>query len=145
MTSTDEERTEELPQPNLPLLRKVLDHIDAHPEEWAQGTWAQRSYPLERHVRELNRGRAVELPVPACGTAFCIAGHAAVMAGFTVSWPSDATSSALLTSGDHIEDVARDELGLTAGEARVLFWGRNTRAEVQRIAVGIAERAGERL
>lgn len=41
---------------NVPLLRKTLEHIEAHPEEWNQSAWA-------------------------CGTAGCFAWHAAMLDG----------------------------------------------------------------
>jgi hypothetical protein len=48
---------------NLPLLQKALDHIEAHPEEWNQGSWGQT--------------------VQGCGTTACLAGHIALLDGWT--------------------------------------------------------------
>lgn len=27
------------PTPNIPLLRKVMEHIESHPDEWDQNYW----------------------------------------------------------------------------------------------------------
>jgi hypothetical protein len=45
---------------DVALLRKTLEHIENHPEEWNQGFWVYR----------MN-----------CGTAYCFAGHAAEIMG----------------------------------------------------------------
>lgn len=50
---------------NIPVLRKGLEHITAHPEEWSQGDWLVRTE---------------------CGTAGCLAGTLALQAGFTPFW-----------------------------------------------------------
>lgn len=52
-------------QVNVPLLRKTLEHITEHPEEWEQGAWAMRN---------------------SCGTACCLAGTAVVLAGHKLQW-----------------------------------------------------------
>jgi hypothetical protein len=49
------------PTPNAELAYKVLDHIDAHPQQWRQGWW----------FTELD-----------CGTAACFAGWACVLSGY---------------------------------------------------------------
>lgn len=122
----------ELPTPNLPLLRKVLDHIDAHPEEWDQSEYGKVSR------------------VSSCGTAFCIAGHALVMSGYetkeSITYPGSLdffTPDGVLTDP---ADEGMRVLGLTADEADDiggLFSAGNTRWRVQRIAEQIAARAGE--
>lgn len=130
----------EEPWPNLPLLRKVLDHIDAHPEEWHQRFWA------------------INTTETACGTAYCIAGHAAVMTGHDVKIdPADIWSVLVDDNESCIRDlpdeplestvafVARQELGLSFEDGCVLFASWNDRATVQAIAEDIAARAGERL
>ena len=127
------------PTPNLPLLRKVLDHIDAHPEEWEQATYATKKYA--------DVARTVE-----CGTAFCIAGWAAVLSGAAPYWPKGGKATSTFQTPDGElhdgDDLGREVLGLTeseAGDMHGLFSGNNTRDDVQFYAEQIAARAGERL
>lgn len=121
------------PIPNLPLLRKVLDHIDAHPEEWNQAAWMTET---------------------TCGTACCIAGHAIVFDGthtLTVANDDVLVDGVSMVRGedgrwhDAAAIVGAKVLGLTEDEAGDLFHGWNGRADVQHFAERIAARAGERL
>ena len=119
------------PKPNLDLLRKVLRQIDEFPETWQQGSYA------------------VKQP---CGTALCVAGHAVVMSGHKInfddrrSWnEGDLQTTCQTESGEWIEDLAIELLGLTVHEASDLFYGGNKRENIQRAAEAIAERAGESL
>lgn len=116
--------------PNLPLLRKILSHIDAHPDEWYQKFWARRA------VAESS-----------CGTAFCIAGHAVVMAGGLPRWTGDQASNVTMPDGTSasINAAAAHLLGLKMEDADQLFHPSNLRADVQDIAEDIARRAGETL
>lgn len=124
-----------LPLPNLPLLRKVLDHIDTNPKEWQQGTWAND-----------------------CGTAFCVAGHALNMDGQVQNTRDGITiqgkalwQSCECEDGHRFGDVeiahcaGMKVLGITDAEADDLFAGDNSRHRVQVVAERIAQRAGERL
>lgn len=93
--------------PNVPLLKRVLDHIEAHPETHDQDWWAEDT---------------------ACGTVMCIAGHTVAMTGHTIDLHGDddqdgdyAEPGARLIDGRRIEDVAREELGLTRQQAYDLF------------------------
>lgn len=92
---------------DVPLLRKALEHITSHPEEWDQEQWATKTM---------------------CGTAFCLAGHVAVMAGHKLAWErccSDDFTASFTTDGEAIYDVARRLLGLGLGQAQDLFSGAN--------------------
>ena len=117
------------PAPNLPLLRKVLEHIDAHPKEWRQDSWATRT------------------SASACGTAFCLAGHAVVLAGGELHWDKELGVASEVTMPDgstmSIQKAAADLLGLTSYEALHLFYAKNNRHAVQFLAEAIADRAGE--
>lgn len=97
------------PKPNVDLLTKVLDHIERDPKTWRQDSY--RSFVDEES---------------ACATAFCFAGHTAVMTGAQVSpygvgwWlAEDGTLDHHATT--HVSDWARDRLGLTDDEANKLF------------------------
>jgi hypothetical protein len=63
---------------DAPILRKALEHITAHPEEWNQSHWAKRS--------------------KSCGTAYCLAGTIVAQQGyemaFTLGLEHEATSYA---------------------------------------------------
>lgn len=85
---------------NVPLLRKSLEHIDAHPEEHDQRHWAQRT---------------------PCGTKLCLAGTAVVLSGYDIRWGEDAIVSAQTTTGAYIEDLAQEQLGLNDSAANWLF------------------------
>lgn len=49
---------------NIPLARKIYDHVIAHPEEFEMSSYAERT---------------------ACGTTLCIAGHAVQMTGHEIA------------------------------------------------------------
>lgn len=94
---------------NVPLLRKVMEHIAAHPEEWEQEEYA------------------VQRP---CGTAYCVAGTVAQWAGEEFAFecmPGDRiVAMSRLSSGERVEDFAREALGLSCTQAYHLFHERNT-------------------
>lgn len=91
---------------NVPLLRKMLEHVTSHPDEWNQDTWA------------------VESEESSCGTAYCLAGHTAESLGHTLVWqPGTNMASFCLAGGElrTIESVATHALGLKYTEAAGLF------------------------
>jgi hypothetical protein len=126
-----------LPVPNVPLLRKIREHIEAHPEEWDQGDWRSNT---------------------ACGTAYCFAGRAAHLDG--AEWLSaDEPACLVPDSGDLPDDLyytcgtgkympvparARRILGLTQDEARSLFNAPTVLSVVDDQLTAIYARAGER-
>lgn len=95
---------------NTSLLRRAVDHIKAHPEDWDQ----------ERF-----------LPWPtSCGTRYCIAGHIVVLSGeFSGEFP------AWLVNGwsreDSVCQVARNLLGISNREAVRLFDASRTIADFE--------------
>ena len=108
---------------DLPLLWKVYDHIEAHPEEWRQGTWAHQA--------------------PDCGTVFCFAGHVAITAhpGAVIRWEkcSDSLNYADRVSVNGvthcIQHVAQDALGLDSDEANALFDGSNSLQDIHDLII----------
>lgn len=117
------------PKPNLDLLRRVLRQIDDHPETWEQGDYAVKG---------------------PCGTAFCVAGHAVVMSGYKIKWcegVDDNTheSSCTTVDGQLVPPLAEQLLGITSEESDSLFFGGNSRDNIQRIAEAIAANRGEKL
>lgn len=108
---------------NVPLLRKTMEHIEAHPEEHDQCWWARRED---------------------CGTTYCFAGWA-VMLGDPSAVPQYAYLPGVgerksryeancLTDGRSIAWTAQCLLGLDGDEARRLFLVCDTVEEL-RVAV----------
>lgn len=113
--------TEMLPIPNVPLLNKVREHIEDHPEEWDQYVWRS-----------------------ACGTTYCFAGLAALFDG--AEWAAGPGGGLVVTSPDGEECVAsraQRALGLTADEAQRLFETNNKIGDIDRHLAAIYARAGE--
>lgn len=79
--------------PNAELAYKVLDHIDAHPEQWCQGVWV---------------GQAE------CGTIGCFAGWAVMLSGYTVddAVVIESPDGATNLDGLHIETASDALLGI---------------------------------
>lgn len=104
---------------NAPLLRKVLEHITLHPDEWDQNSYAVKTYSPT-----------------ACGTAYCVAGHAVVMTGHTLEFGNYRTAyyCGIDDGYETIAIVARKELGLSDAEAIILFNGENTLDRLWRLA-----------
>jgi hypothetical protein len=112
--------------PNVPLLRKVLTHIEEHPDEHDQAQWAVRT---------------------GCGTAYCFAGWAAVMSGAELDWRHAGvdehgrpTTDSCEVDGQrrYIEGYAKDQLGLSYNDANDLFAWRNSRERLREVAERIA-------
>lgn len=109
---------------NVPLLRKVLEHITAHPEEHDQEVWG--------------------ISGPACGTKFCLAGHVVQATGHQLVWmdPLDwerevyGAEAALAVVDDWrtVPAVATEELGLDADQEQGLFWEAQTLDDLWRLA-----------
>jgi hypothetical protein len=101
-------------RPNAELAWRVLDHIDAHPEQWDQGKWI---------------GRAE------CGTVACFAGWTVMLSGGAVYTSSESVTilGRPELEGLHIEQAAQRLLGVR-GDVMVLhgdpFDGLLTRAEL---------------
>lgn len=122
------------PNPNFPLMRKVFEHIDAHPDQWEQQTYG------------------IQTEFSGCGTAFCVAGH---IANFdpevTLDWEHTSSGEVQLDyvinkdgSRETVHEFATKALNLTDREAGLLFSGSNSRKDLQLIAERIAHRVGER-
>jgi hypothetical protein len=106
--------------PDLELLDDVYEFIESHPELWEQTCWRSK-----------------------CGTQFCFAGTVAEVVGAQwadVDWHGDGpdAGSYNVLGRDyryndirvddgwmHVEDFARQRLGITVDEARELFDGLN--------------------
>lgn len=104
---------------NVPLLRKTLEYITAHPEEWDQAYWG---------TRVINDN--------ACNTSHCLAGHAVVLNGDQVLWSGDDDTefANFIASGQLIQVRAEHLLGLAPPEARALFSHNNSLYRLWKIA-----------
>lgn len=92
---------------NLPLARKVLEHIEAHPEEHFQGFWGKQIVDSET----------------ACRTTMCIAGWAAALSGCELEWENGFLDK---VNGDHnVHGYAEELLGLNSTESVHLFYSGN--------------------
>lgn len=120
---------------NVPLLAKVLDHVTGHPGEWNQTMWAVEN---------------------SCGTLCCVAGWAAIMAGYELKFDSavcscgctdalDGNTASYTTTNEFISDVAQRELGLTEDQAKTLFSGCNNINDLWAIANAYSDGEIERL
>lgn len=112
---------------DFPLLHKVLDHIEAHPEEWDQTAWA---------IEVMKEDGS-------CRTAYCFAGTTvAMMEDWTPIWrhrfvgaddiPRSSTGGCYLNGrSTSVRGVASDLLGLAIAEAALLFESSNTLDDIR--------------
>lgn len=121
---------------NVDRLRAALEHITAHPEEWKQDNWAERT---------------------ACGTACCLGGTVALQAGYELNWkkltkwnpetcthePTDKWFADYILScddyphGAQIAEVSNDLLEVSAISGDRLYNCSNTLLDLWRIANSI--------
>jgi hypothetical protein len=126
-----------LPQPNIPLLRKAVEWAEAEAAKtdgtclWDQGSWAEQTD---------------------CGTTYCIAGYTVLIAlpQAEMREREDENEPGLLdlyVDGERAwwSETAASVLGITREECLDLFEADNSIADVRLFAEQIAARAGERL
>lgn len=105
-------------------LRKELEYVTAHRDEWRQNTWLERT---------------------TCGTVGCVAGNAVLHAGYEPVYgrnTSRSDAAAYLHDPAHttrskirpIADVARELFGLSEYQAGQLFHPQNSLYELWRFA-----------
>jgi hypothetical protein len=108
-------------QPNTAELVAIYQYIKTHPDEWHQFDYGRQT---------------------ACGTAYCVAGWAAVRAGSVPAWlPVDASGARKFQEvtrpdgGDQwADEYAAEVLGIDLhGQAGDLFDPGNTLADIRRI------------
>lgn len=94
-------------EPNIPLLRKVMEHITEHPQEYHQRFWGLRTD---------------------CGTTHCIAGWALVFSGRELVWDTgDLPGMLFAAARDGLTaNIAARELGLDVDRAWELFEADNS-------------------
>jgi hypothetical protein len=83
-------------KPNAELAYRVLDHIDANPEQWDQQVWIERRDD--------------------CGTAACLAGWTVLLAGDKPDFVLEESEACEVVIGDHdtmqIKERAAQLLGI---------------------------------
>jgi hypothetical protein len=95
---------------DVPVLRKALEHITAHPEEWNQEEWIRTD---------------------SCGTVCCLAGTVAMQAGYKPFFVSDFGSTAYMVTspegeGRFVRSAARELMNLDEENSQLLFSGGNS-------------------
>lgn len=102
-------------KPNAELAYRVIDHIDANPEQWNQQAW-----------------------VSDCGAAYCFAGWALTLTGHELKLVRRADGPSRMdlddimgVYADHVQSAAAAELGLAGfsgrNDAEMLFSPDNSR------------------
>lgn len=108
---------------NSDLLRRTIEHVEAHPDEWDQAHWA---------------GDGAD-----CGTTCCLAGWACRLSGLRIDWDrQDGNGQAWwLTDGRLISTTAQQLLGLTDTQAMELFYEGNDLDDLRRLVALLAGEA----
>ncbi len=86
---------------NDELIDKVIDYIREHPEEWNQDVWGFKA---------------------PCGTEACFAGHALLLSGYTFEHGFRDPEGCSIWG---VPDTARELLGVTDDQSRLLFYAVN--------------------
>lgn len=128
---------------NVELLRETMDYIKNNPQKWRQDSWyawVNEAGQIEYGVISLDMEE-----VNSCGSAFCFAGHAALKSGFPApprenhrQW-TKAEEVDGYTQNVHVDEFAREKLGLTWEQAEVLFSGDNTLEDLEKIVDAIID------
>jgi hypothetical protein len=115
-----------IPQRNVSLFQRTLDHIHTHPEQHDQEFW----------MRVSQRPSSEGPQVVTCGTAACFAGWATLLAGYVPysrigdgQWPVEVvptTASGRKALPEVVSFVAIKVLGISDAEADILFRASNT-------------------
>lgn len=121
--------------PNVPLMRKITDYIKANPQTWYQRLWAVvipkgKLVPYYSPSRDLVVRESAQ--ANACGTAYCIAGHAAMMSEDPLKFNGETPTSDTV-QGYTAPERARHELGLSSIEAGRLFSGDNSWGRIKKL------------
>lgn len=119
------------PKPNAELAYQVIDHIDAHPEQWRQGLWIGQAQ---------------------CGTIACFAGWTVLLSGFEPDYADGRTQpggmplTERIVADDHATSVSFQAQQLLRADRWVreghedeedLFDGYNSREDLGRLVAEI--------
>ena|SRR5258706_8207228 len=103
---------------NLERLDQVINIIETNPERWDQGTWGSMTD---------------------CGSTYCIAGWACLLAGLTLNWFDNTLINA---NGHDPFDAGQKILELTDEQAHYLFFARTDLDEIKLIRKEFEEENG---
>jgi hypothetical protein len=122
------------------LFFEVADILDFRPEEYDQNTWGefQPNELADAKMKEMlgeevwlraDEHNILWLDVKECKTALCVAGHVAALNGYfpTLNHAKDqldwgnVSKEMNCVSGQSVDLVARDLLGITGDESEILF------------------------
>lgn len=112
---------------NVDLLRQTLEHIETHPELWDQMHWAHQT---------------------ACGTAYCFAGTALMLAGKAdFAWYGreldGLTYASEMANGEDIHDAAAALLELDEEDAVELFCPDNDLGQLRDLVAKLTRLDGD--
>lgn len=127
---------------NVELLRRIADVIERDVTVYDQSAWGERQHENVPDSPVAIEEASAELVERSCGTAHCIAGHAAALSGWKptvlvnyvweagmkrveLNWeemtPPVEQKGEWTSFGTHPYSVGQDLLGLTMAEADILF------------------------
>lgn len=113
--------------PNLERINAAFAAIDASSKNWNQMAYAIRDY-------DGDLPEVVVAPIPECGTALCVAGHAVVQAGYYIAFPALTAETTICVDATgqryDISKLAEHLLGLNTRQAFELFSGNNDRGQL---------------
>ena len=119
---------------NTQMLHLVYKEIKTFPKAWNQNTWAVDFDKLADlpGIKEFKRNR--------CGTAYCFAGHAALLAGYEIAWDDFGESSSVTDKNERgharsISEVAAEVLGLEESQRLDLFAGGNSLENIRQYII----------
>lgn len=112
----------------IALAWRVMDHITAHPEKHDQNVW------IEQVSDQLD-----DPEDQTCGTAACFAGWATLLSGDKPLFEGYRVAGAVISTATkrerRVANRAKELLGLTDTQADCLFYGGNTRAELEELVI----------
>lgn len=127
---------------NVKLLRRIADVIEKDVGVYDQSVWGEVQHQDVLDTPDAIEEASAELIERSCGTAHCIAGHAAALSGWkptvhiiydwkpgmkqiALNWeeltPPAEQKGKWINDFMHPSDVGRDLLGLSFSEAEILF------------------------
>jgi hypothetical protein len=136
---------EDDPVPNLPVLRKANEWVQAEAllplaeREWEQSSWMITA--PERKLYAVYVTKAEREAWLKCGTAYCVAGYVASLDGPVSRTPEGVV---IAHDGTQVSEYAQQVLGLTGYEAEELFEGDNSASFIDGFIREVFAEQGER-